>query len=192
MLKAIGGLISLIIMLASANSWGGAITCGGPDRYATLDSAEACAFGAGNPKADTIAGHFGADPAWEDAGELTADGTNKYLTAELTFGSWGSKPVAGNWYIDSSFWSSFDSAVISMHVGNGQGDPAHFAWLITPEQTSGTWRYWISDLAIYSNGGGLSNFRLWGQRAVDVAEPASIALLMLGLVGLGISRRRVR
>ena len=33
----------------------------------------------------------------------------------------------------------FDSAVISMHIGEGAGDPDHWAWLIADNDLSGTW-----------------------------------------------------
>lgn len=194
MYKVVASIIGLLVLAFASHSHAAAIQCGGPDRYAELDSATMCSFGLGNPTQSTIDGYFGNTPSWEDAGELTGNGTDNYLTAELTSGSWGGVPVAGNWSIDASFWSEYDNAVISMHVGNGGGDPDHFAWLLEDGETSGTWSYWIDQNALNDNGGGLSNFRLWGQKGsstTEVPEPATLALIAFGLLGLGLSRKVV-
>ena len=163
------------------------ITCGGADRIATLDSATECMTGTGNTlgNGSTINTHYG--PTWSGVGSLTGNGNSGYLTSTLTSGSWGGTSVEGTWVIDNSFWDVFAEAVVSIHVGNGGGDPDHFAWLITDNETSGTWSY----DKLQRGGGGLSNMKLWGRGvATKVSEPGTLALLSLGIIGFVLSRRK--
>jgi hypothetical protein len=156
-------------------------------RQATVDPALACEFGVSeNPDGDTF---FGG--GWTNEGELAgSDGTDDYLTVTLTSGSWGSAPVEANWSIDPEFWEQWGSAVLSIHVGQGQGDPDWWAWTLPVGTLSGTFEYEI----LFGQGGGLSNMKLWGRDApfIDVPEPMSIALLGLGLFVIGSLRRSVK
>jgi hypothetical protein len=123
------------------------------------------------------------DP-WVKEGEQTSPGTNDLLT--VTADSWG-VDVEGQWFIDDSFWSTYSRAVITMHVGQGGGNPDAFAWLITPGETSGSFSY----ERISGTGGGLSNMFLFGSGdPLRVPEPGTLALLGLGLLGLGVVRRK--
>lgn len=169
--------ITLLAPVASA----GSITCGSAQRTATLDSAQQCKTGSGNTlgNGSTINGHYGG--AWTGEGSLEAEGSNGYLTSALTTGSWGDQNVVGTWAIDSSFWSTYAEAVISIHVGNGGGDPDHFAWLITDNELSGAWSY----EKLSGGGGSLSNMKLWGRGvAANVPEPAPMVLFLIGLLSL--------
>ena len=117
----------------------GEITCI-PDnqRVATLSDAVECktlnSVNLNSPaQIDALFDDLG-DP-WVKEGELTGAGTNDLLT--VTADSWG-VDVEGQWFIDNSFWSMYSRAVVTMHVGQGGGNPDAFAWLITPGETSGS------------------------------------------------------
>ena len=184
-IKLLAMLTGLAFALGSPASFADPITCGSEERTATVDPAEECETGLGNPGESDIEDAFGGD--FDNEGELTGDGSNGFLSVELTSGSWGGSPIEADWQIDPTFWDNYADAVISAHVGNGGGDPDWFAWLITPGATSGTFSYEI----LAGNGGGLSNIKLWGRGTpVDVPEPGTLALLSLGLVGAGLARRR--
>jgi hypothetical protein len=121
---------------------------------------------------------------WVKEGELTGAGTNDLFTVAAD--SWGID-VEGQWYIEDSFWDNYSRAVITMHVGNGGGNPDAFAWLITPGETSGYFSY----ERVAGTGGGLSNLFLFGsgEPLLRVSESNIAFLLLMGLCSLVISRR---
>src|SRR5688572_20476569 len=82
------------------------ITCGSGERTATFDSAEDCEVGIGNPRAGDILSEY-PGAAWSDAGELTGEGADGFLTVDLLSGDWESEPVQGTWSIASSFWATY-------------------------------------------------------------------------------------
>ncbi len=202
-IKLLAKSFALIGLLsASSFAMAGTITCGdgtgagGVDivRTATLGDATACETGTGNAQLSDIQSYYGDTPAWSNVAALIDDGTFPPTTAsdgvfslELTTGIFGSQAVEGTWQIASSFWDNFSEAVISMHVGNGGGDPDHWAWKLEDGATSGTFSYEKLSLG----GGGFSNLHLWGRGdGTSVPAPASITLLGLGLLGLAAVRRR--
>ena len=173
-------------------------TCGDPDRTGTLTGAAECAYAddpgvidANGTLKDTDLAILYGD-TWTDAGELTASGTSGYLTANSD--TWGSFPNSGTWSIDASFWTVYDKAIITIHVGGGQYDPDNWAWLMIDNAASGTWsvNWTASCIAECQGGGGLSNIKLWGAGEGDMRmpEPGTLALLGLGLFGMGVVRRR--
>jgi len=201
-LSALFGLLVL-----SNSSLAAVIQCGSGERTAFIGDVSAlvdCKTGSKNPKKSDIDSYFGG--SWEIIGELESDSGAGFIgdeifSAIITHGTWGSAPVAGTWSIGSSFWDSNDSAVISMHIGNGGGEPDHFAWgLITADDSSGffgigfEWQgttmddSFPSDLSI--SGAGLSNIKLWGENPVVVPVPAAVWLFGTALIGfVGMSRR---
>lgn len=170
-------LFTLILLNGESLSHAGLITCGSAQREAGLDSAESCITGSGNATAATIDSEYPRPEDWTIVGDVSgANGTNDLLTVEVTSGSWGDGDASGTWEIDSSFWTTYGEAVISMHVGNGGGDPDHWSWLITHGETSGTWYY----DKISGGGGGLSNLHLYGV-GDPIPEPATMGLAFLAL-----------
>ena len=165
------------------------VTCGIADmRWAIMDSALDCADGSGNPKKGDIKDYYpGGD--WEDAGRLEADGERVlagFLEWVFISGAWNESGFVGTFTILDGFWDVYSEAVLSFHVGGGQGDPDHFAFLLEPGDNSGT----LSFVNNY-NGGGFSNLVLWGRgEGVSVPEPGTMLLLGSGLLLLGASRRR--
>ncbi len=196
------GVVVVVASLWSLVASAGTISCGNQYRTATLTSAELCYIGSGNTKESDIENYFGGD--WDHLGGVAgadkAAGTLNfgYLTVTLLTGTWGSGgPITGTWAIDSSFWTVYGKAALSIHVGNGRYDPDHFAWSISEGNTSGTWSY----TKLSGNGGGLSNMHLWGSGeplvkepeppVTQVSEPNVALLLVLGLLSMFIARRRV-
>lgn len=162
-----------------------------PGRVATLDSATQGTTGLGNATEATLNGiSFGGISDWDEKDESTSSTNGGLFTVNTTGGTaWGNS-ASGTWTInDLNFWTTFGSVAISMHVGNGGGDPDHFIWLIEQGELSGTWSYTRGN----TGGGGLSNLKLYaagtGSRVPDAGT--SVVLLGAGLLGIGALRRRL-
>jgi len=147
----------------------------------------------GTPQAADVGALFGG--TWAKEGELTGNGTNDLLSVALTDGAWNGNSVTGDWAIDSSFWSTYGNAVISIHVGNGAGDPDWLFWHVKAGELSGEFYY----KRIAGGGGGLSNVFLWGSGdPVDITTNKvpdggfSMILVGLGLLTLALFRRKLR
>ena len=199
------GLAVLLFGFSVSSAHAGPITCQpSNERVATLDSATSCSTANGTiiNDSDSLNGVLGTSYDWVLEGTLSpiADtvGTlvNDMLTITLLTGSWGHSPVTGTWAIDPSFWNTlnYTIAAITMHAGEGQGDPDAFAWLITPGATSGTFSYEDLD----GKGGGLSNMRLFGTEptttttgsggAGNVPEPNAGLLSAIGMLSVAGAR----
>ncbi len=203
-IRPVGALILLVLATAAGANPISADTCGEPGRIATMTGADECAYApypgldpTGTMSASDIEHFFPVAPdTWQEVGEVTdADGTDGYLTATSNEG-WGAIPNSGSWAIDASFWLDYEFAVISMHVGGGQVAPDNWAWLMSDGATSGTWSLdfissYCDSTDVRCNGGGLSNIKLWAAGEITrVAEPGTLALFGIGLLGLGLRRRR--
>ena len=161
------------------------------EREAILDSAVVCKTGNDENihSPAQVSALFGG--SWIKEGELTGNGTNDLFSVVLTTGSWGESNVAGTWSLDSSFWSTYGLAVITMHVGHGKGDPDYFAWSLTQGAESGTFSYRDLD----GRGGGISNLFLFGSgdptTTILLPESGMGILMLMGLFAVFFVRRRV-
>jgi hypothetical protein len=121
-------IISGVALLSFASQSFAAI-CTSEGRTAELTISTVCESGNGNPHTNDINNLYGDTPSWEKVSDIAGfEGTDLSLAdgplrIGLNTGSlWGSTDVTGIWGIHSSFWSQFDEAVISMHVGGNPQD----------------------------------------------------------------------
>ena len=189
------GIVYSLTTVAAAEA--SSVTCAGTDRSFSLGDATLCTQGVdANPNAALITAQSGLwAGSWSKEGELTGSGTDDLFTINVLSGSFGAGSVSGTWTIAPAFWSTWDRAVISAHVGQGGGDPDWWLFLVEPGDTSGAWSYVLASGA----GGGLSNIKLWGsdganptpnQQLLSAPEPATLILLGTGFVGLAFAVRR--
>lgn len=180
-------LVASLLLVAPLVSSAASITLGSAlTRQATLGNATSGFIIDGNPQVGDINAAFGG--VWVKEGAVTANSglTNDLLTLTIV-GGWGQPVITGTWTIADSFFDTYGSAVISMHVGGANLAPDGFAWLTSGK--TGTWSYDVNAL----RGGGLSNLALWGsgEPTTQVPDGSSTALLLgLGLVSFSIAGRR--
>jgi hypothetical protein len=96
--------------------------------------------------------------------------------------------MSGAWLIDDSIWDVYSDVMIVLKGGNAQTPGKYVGYLLADGQDWGTYlspfmngsrRTAISHISIYLRGG-----------ANAVAEPATLALIGIGLVGIAYLRRR--
>ena len=92
----------------------------------------------------------------------------------------------GTWSFDSSLWDSYANLAIGFKFGTGNKANEWFVYSLQDLVSSGTWEFFNMG----GTGGGLSHLVLYANGERTVPEPGTLALLGLGLAGLGFAKRR--
>ena len=164
-----------LFLLAVGPAQAGTMTCASATSYSLSDAAQsACFSGNDSNQINSSFSLFGMT-GWtlSDKNEGSdGDGVISFTTAPTN----GAK--SGGWAIDTL--AGLDNIVITLKAGNGFG--AFLLDLTVSDPLSGTW----------ASGKGLSHASIYyiGEPA-KVPEPGIFALMGLGLLGIGIARRRI-
>ncbi len=96
---------------------------------------------------------------------------------------WSQDNGTGEWSFDASFWNIYSSGALAFKFGTGNQEDEWFVFSLVNGVSSGYWEF----INIFELGGGLSHVNLYGVR---VPEPSTLGLLGIGLVLIGLRRRR--
>ncbi len=162
-------------LLAAGLAQAGPMTCTSATNYLLSDATQsACFSGNDTNQIDPSFSLFGMT-GWvlSDKNDgPDGDGVISFTTAPAN----GDK--SGSWAIDTL--AGLDNIVITLKAANGFG--AFLLDLTVSDPLSGTW----------SSGKDLSHASIYYKgEPTKVPEPSTLALIGLGLVGIGIARRRV-
>lgn len=153
--------------------------------------AGSCRYREGNTVAADINADYNPPGDFVELDETTSDDNGATLIGNgglLTISNivTTANTLTGDWSIDASLWTQYDSLAFSTHHGNGSGSPDSWSWLITDGQTSGTWSVTAFSAAQWN---GFSNAKLYGGSQVPL--PAAAWLFGSAIVGfIGLSRRK--
>ncbi len=127
-------------------------------------------------------GQGGGNDPWLAA---NAGWTNVSAGAGLAFGQTNG---TGTWSFDSSMWDSYANLAIGFKFGTGNRPDEWFVYSLQDLVSSGNWQFFNMG----GRGGGLSHLVLYANGERTVPEPGTLALLGLGLAGMGFATRRRR
>lgn len=98
--------------------------------------------------------------------------------------------LTGTFTIDATQWNNFGQLFVGFKFGTGNTPDEWFIYQLNPNVFTGDWTF----VKMFNKGGGLSHVSLYGKgkpgEEEAVPEPASLALLGIGILAAGVARRR--
>lgn len=107
----------------------------------------------------------------------------------------GQSGASGSWALDDDIWNSFGEIMLVFKSGSLQSGSFLVAFLLEAGVTSGEWiTPFRSPLFDFKNPRNLSHISYYGRGTpvVSVPESSPLALMLLGLLGLAVARRKAR
>jgi hypothetical protein len=102
--------------------------------------------------------------------------------------------TSGSWALDPANWGNFAEIMLVFKGGNANSGSFLVSFLLETDVSSGTWESpFKSPLFDFRNPRDLSHISYYGRgEGVSVPESSPLALMLLGLLGLGFARRKTR